>query len=65
MSDNYLTFQEVALRLKIGKTSVYRRIADGTLPQPIKIGHLRRFKASEIDEALLKLSDKRGAALRR
>lgn len=61
MSDTYLTFEEVAKRLKIGRTSIYRRIADGALPKPIHIGHLRRFKTSEIDEAMSKLSDKREA----
>ena len=59
MTENYITFTELMARLKIGRSSVYRRIADGTLPKPIKIGHLRRFKVSEIDEALSKLEMRR------
>lgn len=55
MSEKYLTFPELMARLKIGRSSVYRRIADGTLPAPIKIGHLRRFKESEVNKALSKL----------
>ncbi len=60
MSEHYLTITDVANRLNIGRSSVYRRIADGTLPQPIQIGHLRRFQASEVDKALAKLAQKRG-----
>ena len=59
MTEKYLTFPELMARLKIGRSSIYRRIADGTLPKPIKIGHLRRFKESEIDEALYSLEGKR------
>lgn len=60
MSEKYLTFKEVMERLQLGKSSVYRRIADGTLPQPIQIGHLRRFKESEVEAALADLAAKRG-----
>jgi len=59
MSEKYLTFKEVMERLQLGKSSVYRRIADGTLPEPIQIGHLRRFKESEVDAALERLADAR------
>ena len=59
MSETYLTFAQVMERLQIAKSSVYRRIQDGTLPTPIKIGSLQRFKESEIDAAMEALSDKR------
>jgi len=59
MSEKYLTFPELMARLKIGRSTIYRRIADGTLPKPVKIGHLRRFKESEVDEALKALEDTR------
>jgi excisionase family DNA binding protein len=56
MTKLYLTIDEVAQYLSIGRSSVYRRVADGTLPKPIKIGNLARFKASEVETALMKLS---------
>lgn len=56
MEEKYLTLQEVAVQLKIGKSTLYRRIADGTLPKPIEIGHLRRFKKSDLDAALNRLN---------
>ena len=59
MSETYLTFTQVMERLQLAKSSVYRRIQDGTLPRPIKIGSLQRFKESEIDAAMEALSDKR------
>lgn len=59
MSEKYLTIKEVMTKLQIGKSSIYRRVADGTLPTPIQIGHLRRFKQSEINDALAALASQR------
>ncbi len=59
MNERYLTYHDLTERLGIGKSSVHRRIADGTLPKPIKIGKLSRFKESELIEALKKLEARR------
>lgn len=51
MTEKYLTYKEVMAIYGISRSTVYRRIADGTLPVPIQIGKLRRFKRSEIEAA--------------
>lgn len=65
MSEEYLTREEVMQRLKLTKSSLYRRVADGSLPAPIKLGYLSRFKASEIEEALEALAQKRSTSFAR
>ena len=52
MTEKYLSIPQVMAWLNLGRSSIYRRIEDGTLPKPIKIGHLSRFKESEIKVAL-------------
>jgi len=42
--------RELADLFSISRTSVWRRVADGTLPQPIKIGGLSRFVLAEVGE---------------
>ncbi|AXT41572.1 AlpA family phage regulatory protein [Phaeobacter inhibens] len=61
MSEKYLTPDEVMQRLNLTKSSLYRRVNDGTLPKPIKLGHLSRFIASEIQIALEELAQQRSA----
>ncbi|WP_282182750.1 helix-turn-helix transcriptional regulator [Aliiroseovarius marinus] len=56
MSEEYLTREEVMQRLKLTKSSLYRRVNDGTLPAPIKLGHLSRFRASDIEAAMNELT---------
>lgn len=59
MSEEYLTREEVMQRLKLTKSSLYRRVADGSLPAPIKLGYLSRFRKSEIEAAIEELAQKR------
>ncbi len=40
---------EVAEILSCSRTTVWRRVADGTLPKPLKLGGLSRFVLSEIN----------------
>ena len=40
---------ETAALLGCSRATVWRRVADGTLPKPIKIGGLSRFVLSEIN----------------
>ena len=56
MSEEYLTREEVMQRLKLTKSTLYRRVKDGTLPAPIKLGHLSRFRASDIETAMKELT---------
>jgi excisionase family DNA binding protein len=47
-TDSLLTANEVAAFLQIGRVTLYRHIADGKIPAPIKIGALSRWPKSEI-----------------
>ena len=47
-TDPLLTANEVVAFLRISRPTFYRRIADGTIPQPVKIGSLSRWPQSEI-----------------
>lgn len=59
MSEKYLTYKDVMEMLELGKSTVCRRVEDGTLPKPIRIGKLARFRRSELLDALQRLDLKR------
>src|SRR6056297_2831732 len=42
--------------LACSKATWWRRVADGTLPQPIRIGGMSRWKLSEVFAAIERLS---------
>lgn len=44
--------QEVGSLIGCSRSTVWRRVADGTLPRPVKIGHMSRFVAKEIYEVI-------------
>jgi excisionase family DNA binding protein len=44
--------REACKLLGCSRATLWRRVQDGTLPAPIKIGHMSRFVASEILEAI-------------
>jgi predicted DNA-binding transcriptional regulator AlpA len=46
--DPWLQDKEVARILQISRVTVWRRVADGTIPQPFKFGRLSRWALSEI-----------------
>ena len=50
---------EAAATIGVSKATWWRRVADGTMPQPIRIGSLTRWKVSEIATAIEKLAKKR------
>lgn len=56
MIEKYLTYDELASLLDVGRSTIQRRVKDGTLPKPIKLGQLVRFKQSEVLAALSRLS---------
>lgn len=50
--DPLLRKWEVCDLLRISPASLYRRVADGTLPKPVKLGGLSRWPQSEIVAAV-------------
>jgi len=48
----YLNLAELIAFLGISRASIYRRVADRTLPKPIKIGGNSRWSADEVRRCL-------------
>lgn len=46
--DPLLTARESAALLQISIPTYWRRVADGTIPKPVKIGALSRWPQSEV-----------------
>ena len=46
--DMLLTEKDAAARLGISSSTIRRRVADGTVPPPVKLGALTRYKLSDI-----------------
>jgi excisionase family DNA binding protein len=46
--DPLLKAKEVADFLRVSVPTLYRRMADGTLPKPVKLGNTSRWPQSEI-----------------
>lgn len=59
MDEEYITYREVMNLLRSSRSTIKRRIADGTLPAPIFFGKTPRFKKSEVNEALARLDETR------
>lgn len=55
-----LTVQETATLLGLSVASVWRRVNDGTLPRPIRIGGATRWVRDELIEAISAAQAKRG-----
>lgn len=53
---------EAAAIIGVSKATWWRRVADGTMPQPIRIGSITRWKLSEIAAAIEKLANERPSA---
>lgn len=51
--EEFLTLEEVAKRLKVGKSTVYRMVKEGRLPAT-KIGRVWRFSSLRISEMFAK-----------
>lgn len=52
INDYLLTIDDVADRLRIHRSYVYKLIRLGALPQPVKLGKSTRIRASELQSAL-------------
>lgn len=59
MTDPLLTSREVGAILRISQASLYRRMADGTIPKPVKLGGLSRWPQSEILAAVKAAGERR------
>ena len=62
VTDTLLTVRECTKLLQMSIPTFYRRIADGTLPKPIKMGALSRWSQAEILTAIETAKAKRHAA---
>ena len=48
--------REAARLLGVSRSSWWRRVADGTMPPPLKIGGATRWRADEIEAAIERLA---------
>lgn len=56
---NALNLRETERKVGLKKTAIYRFIAAGQFPQPIKIGRASRWLESELDAFLLERANER------
>jgi predicted DNA-binding transcriptional regulator AlpA len=57
-----LTDNAAAAMLAISRATFWRRVSDGTLPRPLKIGGATRWRRAELLAALDKAAAKRDAS---
>jgi excisionase family DNA binding protein len=55
--DQLLTIDDVANRLRVHRSQVYKLIRLGALPQPIKLGKSTRIRATEFQNAVKAFSN--------
>ena len=60
--DPLLTAGEGAALLQVSVPTFWRRVADGTIPKPVKLGALSRWPQSEILDVIEKAKAKRYAS---
>lgn len=60
--ERLLTVKETASALGCSVATVWRRVADGTLNQPVKLGGTTRWPQSEIEELIDRAKAARAAA---
>lgn len=52
----YLSIKDISGLTGLGKTTIYRRVNDGTFPKPVKIGGRALWKQDELVCALEELA---------
>jgi len=57
--EHLLSLDEVGKRLALSKRAVYRLIAKGSLPKPVKVGGATRLYESDLEEFLTNLKTNR------
>lgn len=65
VTEKFLTVSEVADLLNCSKSTIWRRSADQTLPQPVKFGHTTRWPLSEIESYIELAKSSRAAEAQR
>jgi predicted DNA-binding transcriptional regulator AlpA len=61
-TDPLLTARESSKFLQVSIPTFWRRVADGTVPKPVKIGNLSRWPRSEILAVIEAAKAQRNAA---
>ncbi|MEL7259291.1 MAG: helix-turn-helix domain-containing protein [Pseudomonadota bacterium] len=61
-TDKLVSVKETAKSFGCSVATVWRRVADGTIPKPIKIGGMTRWSLREIAEAIEYAKSQRDAA---
>ena len=61
ITDPLLTVREGAAQLNVSVPTFWRRVADGTIPRPVKLGGLSRWPQSEIAGVIQKAKARRSA----
>lgn len=59
--DPLLRDKQVAILLGVSVPTIWRRVADGTIPKPLKIGALSRWLKSDIHAVIVQAMAKRSA----
>ncbi|MDV7145631.1 hypothetical protein R3X27_23355 [Tropicimonas sp. TH_r6] len=59
-TDPLLRDGECATMLNCSKATFWRRVADGTIPKPLKIGGMSRWKQSDIKAVIERAATERG-----
>ena len=62
MTQRLLRLDDVADRLGVSHPTVWRRVQDGTIPSPVKVGRMSRWIEAEIDAAIAALAEAREVA---
>ncbi|WP_010137903.1 helix-turn-helix transcriptional regulator [Oceanicola sp. S124] len=62
ITDPLLTVRESASLLQVSVPTFHRRVADGTIPKPLKLGALSRWPQSEILQVIENAKAARAAA---
>ncbi|WP_375623313.1 MULTISPECIES: helix-turn-helix transcriptional regulator [unclassified Bartonella] len=55
-----LTVRESAKLLNISVSTLWRRVTDGSVPKPLKIGSLARWLQSDLCDVIEKAKNQRG-----
>ena len=59
MGETFLRRVDVEQRVKLSRSEIYRRMADGTFPRPVRLApRAVRWKASAVERWIEKASEK-------
>lgn len=61
MAEKLIRDKEAAAALSISQSTFWRRVKDGTISPPIRIGRMVRWRMSDIEGFIQSAVDERGA----